>query len=99
MAQKKGEVIIPENVRSIVTKYILHFNIDNTLLMPENVNQNREEQVKNSNIDLIFSYLQFWFTMPGESLMIKINSNLLKIFLVIFLKIQIVSIITAMLIK
>ena len=45
MASKKGEVIIPENVRSIVTKYILHFNIDNTLLMPESNNQNREEQV------------------------------------------------------
>ena len=43
MASKKGEVIIPENVRSIVTKYILHFNIDNTLLMPESNNQNREE--------------------------------------------------------
>ena len=43
MASKKGEVIIPENVRSIVTKYVLHFNIDNALLMPESNNQNREE--------------------------------------------------------
>jgi hypothetical protein len=28
MTSKKADIIIPENVRTIVTKYILHFNID-----------------------------------------------------------------------
>jgi hypothetical protein len=35
MANKKEEIIIPENYRSIVTKYIIHFNVDTTLLFPE----------------------------------------------------------------
>jgi len=44
-SNKKGEVIIPENVRSIVTKYIIHFNIDNTLLLPDCQHESREDQV------------------------------------------------------
>lgn len=54
MANKKPEVIFnPESVRSVVTKYIIHFNIDQTLLLPESSGLPKEEQVinhKNINI-------------------------------------------------
>jgi hypothetical protein len=45
MTSKKADIIIPENVRTIVTKYILHFNIEKTLLLPENNGLPKEEQV------------------------------------------------------
>ena len=43
MANKKEEVIIPENYRNIVTKYVLHFNIDDTLLFPDCNESDRQD--------------------------------------------------------
>ena len=42
MANKKEEIIIPENYRCIVTKYVLHFDIDQSLLFPEVSEDSRE---------------------------------------------------------
>lgn len=43
MASKQAQVIIPENYRSVITKYILHFNIDDTLLISDEKKQPKEE--------------------------------------------------------
>ena len=36
MANKKADMITQEIIKCGVTKYILHFNIDNTLILEEN---------------------------------------------------------------
>lgn len=62
MANKKEEVIIPENYRSIVTKYILHFDIEHSLLFPDLKDSNREDIL----LDLLLSYAWGKFDDKGR---------------------------------
>jgi hypothetical protein len=79
MANKKVDVIIPDNVRRVVTKYILHFNIDQTLLLNDQSKLSKEDQVNKREINnwkLTLMMVHFAWGKPDEKKKFKLTQNL-----------------------